>query len=144
MQMGAFQLMSEPIRRRIVEILASGEHSAGLLAEAISQEFTVTRQATSHHLAIMLACGYVSRREEWPAQVYRLEETLFDDLYGAVDWLDQLWARRYGWLDNKTHDPVPHWAEPMVRRPYPRPAPGETRRGMRGRGVRTNPWAPMP
>jgi DNA-binding transcriptional ArsR family regulator len=142
MPMSVFQILSEPIRRRVVEILASGEHTAGGLAEVISKEYTVTRQATSHHLAIMSACGIVSSRADWNTLTYRLEDDFFEQLHGAIDWLDQLWLRRYGWAEK--HDPVPYWREPIVPRPYPRPPVGESRRGLRGKGRRRGLWAPMP
>ena len=55
--MHPFQVMAEPIRRRIVEILASGEHTSGEVCESIAAEFGVTRTAASKHLRILRENG---------------------------------------------------------------------------------------
>ncbi len=50
--MHPFEILAEPIRRRIVEILASGEHFSGDIEAVIIHEFGVGRSAVQHHLAV--------------------------------------------------------------------------------------------
>ncbi|PZU49754.1 MAG: hypothetical protein DI566_01400 [Microbacterium sp.] len=57
--MHPFAVMAEPARRRIVEILASGEHTAGELAAAVGGEFRISRTAVSKHLRILRDAGFV-------------------------------------------------------------------------------------
>ncbi len=62
--MHPFQVMAEPIRRRIVEILASGEHTSGEICESIAVEFGVTRAAASWHLRILRDNNWVHMRPD--------------------------------------------------------------------------------
>lgn len=45
--MHAFDVLGDPVRRRILEILAEGERSAGAVAEVIQREFATTQAAVS-------------------------------------------------------------------------------------------------
>jgi DNA-binding transcriptional ArsR family regulator len=51
--MHPFELLATPIRRRIVEVLAVGEHTSGELSNAVGHEFNVTAQAIAHHLRML-------------------------------------------------------------------------------------------
>ncbi len=55
--MHPFEAMAEPVRRRIVDILASGEHTSGQLAEVIGVEFRISRTAVSKHLRVLRDAG---------------------------------------------------------------------------------------
>jgi DNA-binding transcriptional ArsR family regulator len=136
----ATQILAEPVRRRIIEILASGEHSSGELSDAIGREFSITRQAVSHHLSIMMANDWLLMEREWTTNLYRLNPDALRLVHAQMDWLDHLWGNRYGWRER--NDPHMHSAHPFTPRPYPRPPVGESRRGLRGR--RRDPWAPNP
>ena len=135
--MNLWQLMSEPIRRRIVEILASGEHTAGELSDAIVNEFRVTPAAVSHHLRILRDNEVVIVRAEWCNRLYRLDDEYIQRVKDEVHRLEQVWERRIGVIAR--HDPVPWHATPIVPRARPRAVEG-TRKGLRGRGVRDDPW----
>lgn len=104
--MHPFQLMSEPIRRRIVEILASGEHTAGEVSDSIMIEFGVTPSAVSRHLRILRENGAVIVRAEWVNRLYRLDPAYVDRLSAEVRQLKQLWKRRIGVMarDHETFD----------------------------------------
>lgn len=126
--MHPFQAMAEPIRRRIVEILASGEHSSGEICESISAEFGVTRTAASKHLAILRENGWVQMRPDYTRRLYRLDERAIDRLSREVAALRRLWRARIG--QNYGVDPLP----PRRR------LPAGAAKGMRGH--RRDPWRP--
>ena len=133
--MHPFQVMAEPVRRRVVEILSSGEHSAGEIHEAVGQEFGITASAVSKHLAILRENQWVIVRAEWANRLYRLDPDGLWSLWYEVDWLKYLWARRTGVMAGIT--PELKHAFPFVPRPYPRARTGTTR-GLRGEGRREN------
>lgn len=135
--MNPWQLMCEPIRRRLVEILASGEHTAGELSDAIVVEFRVTPSAVSHHLRILRDNEAVIVRAEWSNRLYRLDDAYIERLKDEIHVLEGLWARRIGVIAR--HDPVPWHATPIAPRRRPRAVEG-TRKGLRGRGVRDDVW----
>jgi predicted transcriptional regulator len=58
----AFKLLADPIRFRIVEILASGEHTSGTISDAITGNYGVSRAAVAKHLAILRDEGWVDWR----------------------------------------------------------------------------------
>ncbi|MHB1171765.1 MAG: ArsR/SmtB family transcription factor [Lacisediminihabitans sp.] len=137
--MHPFQVMAEPIRRRIVEILASGEHSSGEIAEAIEREFGVTRSAVSKHLAILRNEEWVIVRAEWSNRMYRLHDEALRPLEIELGRLRYLWLRRIGTIAR--NDPMPGHAQPSELRRYKRGEPGVLR-GWRGKGRKEDPWSP--
>jgi DNA-binding transcriptional ArsR family regulator len=91
--------MSEPIRRRIVEMLASGEHLSGEIEAIIIHEFGVGRSAVQHHLAILRRLDWVIVREEWTMRGYRLNGDVVTRLESEVRRIRRRWNRRIGWVD---------------------------------------------
>lgn len=134
--MHPFEVLAEPIRRRIIEILASGEHPSGILAECISLEFGVGRSTTSWHLRVLRENGWVDVRPEWANRMYSIDITAFDALDEEVHHLRQIWERRIGTIARNT--PEPSHALPIEPRSRDRDsfAARRTRaekRGLRGR-----------
>ena len=57
--MGAFEALADPVRRRIVELLAEGEQPAGALGRAVQQEFGISQPgplSISGYSVIMASC----------------------------------------------------------------------------------------
>jgi DNA-binding transcriptional ArsR family regulator len=122
-----FEVLAEPVRRRIVEILASGEHSAGTLEEVVTHEFGVGRSAVQHRLRLLHRCGWTIVREEWPNRWHRLDDGIVPKLEREVRHLRVLWNRRIG-----TYGGVDPGA------PF---APLHSRKGRRGRRADPDdPW----
>jgi DNA-binding transcriptional ArsR family regulator len=48
--MHAFDILGDPVRRRILELLVHGESSAGAITDAIQKEFGITQAGISQHL----------------------------------------------------------------------------------------------
>lgn len=133
--MNPFQIMSEPIRRRMIEVLASGEHSSGNLADVVIAEFGVTRAAMQNHLRILRDNGWVDYRQEDSTRFYHLEDDVWKQLDAEVKWLKRLWKRRIG--TQARNDQAP-WLRVRKRREPPRATTGKMK-GRRGKGRRTDP-----
>ncbi|MFN4002193.1 ArsR/SmtB family transcription factor [Microcella sp.] len=73
-------LLGHPIRWRIVEILASGEHTAGEVCGAIVDERRVERTAVSYHLTVLVEAEVITARPSWSSIVYRLHPRLIGAL----------------------------------------------------------------
>ena len=58
--MHAFDVLGDPVRRRILELLAVGEHASGEVVEVISKEFGITQSAVSQQLKILRANGFAT------------------------------------------------------------------------------------
>jgi DNA-binding transcriptional ArsR family regulator len=63
----AIKALAEPNRRRILELVASRELSAG----EIAAEFEVTRPAVSQHLGVLREAGLIVERREGTKRLYR-------------------------------------------------------------------------
>ena len=88
--MEVFEALADPTRRRIVELLAENERSAGELAG----QFRVSRPAVSKHLRVLREAGVVDVRGDAQKRIYRLEPRALGE---AEDWLARhrrFWEQR--------------------------------------------------
>jgi uncharacterized protein (TIGR03086 family) len=82
------EVAAEPTRRRLLQLLASGEHTVTQLAS----QFPVTRSAISQHLAVLAEVGLVTARKQGRERFYRLEERGVRRLRALFEsfWSDEL------------------------------------------------------
>lgn len=73
-----FKALSDPTRRRILELLRDGDKTAGELAK----HFDMTKPSISHHLATLKAAGLVDDERRGQNIVYSLNTTVMQDLIG--------------------------------------------------------------
>ena len=92
-----FEVVAEPIRRRLVEVLASGSHYLGDLEDVIRHEFGVSRAAVHHHLKVLCENGAVLQHDDWPRSLYELDSALLEHIASELDHWDYLFDRRIGW-----------------------------------------------
>ena len=95
--MHIYEVLAQPIRRRIVEVLASGEHTAGNLEAVVMVEFGVTRAAAQHHLRVLREHDMAVAESDWPHRSYRLNDHFVSWLELEAQRLRWLWDRRIGW-----------------------------------------------
>jgi len=79
------QVIAEPRRRRILEMLWDDELAAGEIAAG----FDVTFGAISQHLAVLRDAGLVAMRKEGNRRLYRVEK---DRLGPWRDVLETMWS----------------------------------------------------
>src|SRR5450631_895578 len=72
-----FGVIVHPVRRQLLERLATGEHRVTDLAGPLP----VSRSAVSQHLRLMLRLGVVAERRDGRERYYRLER---DGLTGSI------------------------------------------------------------
>jgi DNA-binding transcriptional ArsR family regulator len=84
--MHAFDVLGDPVRRRIVELLADGEKTSGEVVEVIAAEFGITQAGVSQHLKILRESGFAQVRPEGTRRIYQLDTTA---LRGIDDWLER-------------------------------------------------------
>ncbi len=85
--MHAFDVLGDPVRRRILELLAGGERSAGALGAVVRDEFGISQPAVSQHLRALREAGFVRVRAAGTSRLYAAEP---GRLREADDWLDHL------------------------------------------------------
>jgi|SRR5688572_21237715 DNA-binding transcriptional ArsR family regulator len=71
--MHAFDVLGDPVRRRILELLAEGEHASGEVVDVIAREFGITQSAVSQHLKVLRESGFATVRVEGTRRVYAVD-----------------------------------------------------------------------
>lgn len=81
----AFDVLGDPVRRRILELLALDEHTAGEVVETIGAEFSISQPAVSQHLKVLRDNGFALVRPDGARRRYSLVP---DGLAEADAWLE--------------------------------------------------------
>ena len=68
--MHAFDVLGDPVRRRILQLLAEGEHASGEVVEVISEEFGIGQPAVSMQLKVLRDSGFASVRADGRRRLY--------------------------------------------------------------------------
>jgi DNA-binding transcriptional ArsR family regulator len=103
-----FELLADPTRRRIVELLAHRELPVAVLTERMGADFPVSRSAVSHQLRVLRDANLVEMREWGNERRYRLSWNAMDRIDAAVERLWEIWENRVGWpYDILAPDPPP-------------------------------------
>jgi DNA-binding transcriptional ArsR family regulator len=93
--MQVFEVLADPIRREILDLLAERERPAGELGAA----FDVSRPAVSRHLRVLREAGLVRWRGEAQRRIYSLSP---EPLAEVDEWLSRYrryWAGRLDALE---------------------------------------------
>jgi len=101
--MNAFELLSDPVRRRIVELLAGGEHSSGEITDVIRAEFGISQPAVSNHLRVLREGGVATARPDGARRLYALRPDALDDAAAWMEHQRARWSQRLDALDTELH-----------------------------------------
>jgi DNA-binding transcriptional ArsR family regulator len=90
--MEAFDVLGDPVRRRILELLADGERTSGAVSDAIRAEFGITQPAVSQHLRVLRDSGFASVRAEGTRRLYAVRPTALRDAHAWLERFRRFWA----------------------------------------------------
>ena len=96
--MHALDVLGDPVRRRILELIADGEESAGDIGGIIQMEFGISQPGVSQHLRVLRESGFVTVRPDGVRRLYAVDPA---PLGQADAWLDQFrrfWQPKLGAL----------------------------------------------
>ena len=71
--MHAFDVLGDPVRRRILELLADGEQTSGAITAVIRAEFGISQPAVSQHLRVLREHGFALVRAEGTRRLYTVD-----------------------------------------------------------------------
>jgi DNA-binding transcriptional ArsR family regulator len=83
--------LGEPVRRRLVELLADGERTAGDLAAAVGAERGISQPAVSRHLRVLREAGVVTVRPDGPVRLYAVRTEALDAVGTWADDMARFW-----------------------------------------------------
>ncbi len=90
--MHAFDVLGDPVRRRILELLADGEHAAGAVADVIQREFSITQAAVSQHLKVLRDNGFATVRVDGARRIYAVDADPLQDIDAWLEQFRAFWA----------------------------------------------------
>jgi len=96
--MSAFDILGDPVRRRILELLAGGEHASGEVVEVISREFGITQSAVSQQLKVLRESGFATVRAEGTRRVYTVDPRPLAEVDTWLELFRRFWGPRLGAL----------------------------------------------
>lgn len=91
--MHAFDVLGDPVRRRVLELLADGEQSAGAITEVVRSEFRISQPAVSQHLGVLRASGFVHVRVDGPRRLYSLDPVPLQEVDAWLDGFRRFWEQ---------------------------------------------------
>jgi DNA-binding transcriptional ArsR family regulator len=92
--MHAFDILGDPVRRRILELLAEGELASGAIAGVVQAEFGISQPAVSQHLRVLRDSGFATVRPEGTRRLYAIEAAPFRELDEWLDRMGRFWGQR--------------------------------------------------
>ncbi|MBW0117291.1 ArsR/SmtB family transcription factor [Pseudonocardia abyssalis] len=90
--MHAFDVLGDPVRRRILELLADGEQSSGAVTATIRAEFGVSQPAVSQHLRVLRDNGFATVRPEGTRRIYAVRDAPLREVDAWLDHFRRFWT----------------------------------------------------
>lgn len=92
--MQAFDVLGDPVRRRILEVLADGEVTSGAVTEVIRAEFGISQPAVSQHLRVLRDSGFATVRPDGARRLYAVESAPLREVDSWLAPFRRLWQQR--------------------------------------------------
>ena len=99
--MHAFDVLADPVRRRILELLAEDEHASGEVVDVIAKEFGITQAAVSQHLKVLRDSGFATVRIDGSRRLYSVDAS---GLMAVDQWVGQFrsfWEPKFDALETE-------------------------------------------
>ena len=92
--MHAFDVLGDPVRRRILELLAGGEQPAGAVSAVIQEEFGITQPAVSMHLRVLRDSGFATVRADGTRRLYAMDTGPLQEVDAWLEHFRGFWTQR--------------------------------------------------
>ncbi|MCQ4119493.1 ArsR/SmtB family transcription factor [Rhodococcus tibetensis] len=90
--MHAFDVLGDPVRRRILELLSEGERSAGQVTEVAAAEFGISQPTVSGHLRVLRENGFATVRREGTRRLYAVEPAPLQEVDQWLEGFRRFWS----------------------------------------------------
>lgn len=99
--MNAFDVLGDPVRRRILELLADGERTSGDLADRICQEFGISQAAVSQHLRVLRESGFANSMVDGRRRIYLIRPEPFSQIDEWLQRFSTFWEDKLDALETE-------------------------------------------
>ena len=87
-----FDVLGDPVRRRILELLAEGEVTSGAICTTVRAEFGISQPAVSQHLRVLRDSGFATVRPEGTRRLYAVQPEPLRDVDAWLDRFRRFWT----------------------------------------------------
>jgi DNA-binding transcriptional ArsR family regulator len=88
----AFDVLGDPVRRRILELLRDGDLPAGAIGQAVGGEFGISQPAVSQHLKVLRDSGFTTVRADGTRRLYAVAAGPLQEIDRWLDQFRRFWA----------------------------------------------------
>ncbi len=99
--MHAFEVLRDPVRRRILELLVDGELASGEVAAVIEREFAITQAAVSQHLKVLRDGGFATVRVDGARRIYAVDADPLQDVDAWLERFRHFWEPKLDALETE-------------------------------------------
>jgi DNA-binding transcriptional ArsR family regulator len=92
-RMHAFEVLGDPVRRRILELLADGERSAGEVTAVVQQQFGISQPAVSQHLRVLREHGFTTVRADGARRLYAVDPAPLREIDHWLESYRRFWTQ---------------------------------------------------
>jgi DNA-binding transcriptional ArsR family regulator len=97
----AFDVLGDPVRRRIVELLGEDDLTAGEITAQVQQTFAISQPGVSQHLRVLRDSGFAVVRPDGTRRVYSLSTGPLAEIDAWLQPYRRHWAQRLDALDTE-------------------------------------------
>lgn len=92
--MHAFDVLGDPVRRRLLELMADGERTSGDMTAVVQAEYGITQSAVSQHLRVLRESGFATARAEGARRLYAVNAEPMREVDLWLDRFRAFWVPR--------------------------------------------------
>ena len=92
--MHAFDVLGDPVRRRILELIADGERPAGEIGAVVQAEFGISQPGVSQHLRVLRDNGFAKVRPDGTRRLYSVDPAPLQEIDVWLERYRQFWTQR--------------------------------------------------
>jgi DNA-binding transcriptional ArsR family regulator len=90
----AFDVLGDPVRRRVLELLAEGEQSSGAICAVIQAEFAISQPGVSQHLRVLRESGFATVRADGARRLYSVDAAPLQEVGMWLERFRGFWEQR--------------------------------------------------
>jgi DNA-binding transcriptional ArsR family regulator len=90
----AFDVLGDPVRRRILDLLADGERPAGDVGAVVQAEFGISQPAVSLHLRVLRDSGFATVRPVGARRLYAVDARPIKEIDTWLERYRRFWTQR--------------------------------------------------
>ena len=99
--MHAFDVLGDPARRRILELLSEGERPANAVVSVLQRELGLSQPGVSQHLKVLRENGFATVRADGTRRLYSLDTGPLREVDRWLDGFRRFWDQRLDALETE-------------------------------------------